>query len=47
MPLFAAAGLDSMLDDGFVRIGDGQRSAAEFLARCRQLRLWYRQAAVS
>ncbi len=42
--LFAAAGLQSMLDDGFVALGNGS-GPADFLARCRQLRFWSRQEA--
>ncbi|MFD0743404.1 hypothetical protein ACFQ1L_17560 [Phytohabitans flavus] len=45
--LFAATGLDTHLDDGFVRIGNGQRPATDFLTRCRQLRSWGRQATIS
>ncbi|MDQ7904779.1 catalase [Phytohabitans sp. ZYX-F-186] len=45
--LLAATGLNGHLDDGFVRIDDGQRPAADFLTRCRRLRIWDRQAAPS
>jgi catalase len=37
-PLFEATGLASMLDDGFVELGD----PATFVARCRDLRYWAR-----
>jgi catalase len=45
-PLFAAAGLgdDGTADGGFVDLGE--HSAADFVARCRQLRFWDRQRAV-
>jgi catalase len=44
-PLFEAAGLASLLDDGFADLG--QLSAADFLSRCGQLRFWPRQAAIA
>jgi catalase len=40
--LFRATGVSEMLDAGFVRL-DNNRSAADFLATCRQLRFWERQ----
>jgi catalase len=40
-PLFEAAGLTSLMDDGFVSLDD--RSAADFVARCAELRYWSRQ----
>ena len=43
-PLFAAAGLSELIDDGFVEVGNG-KDAAAFLAVCRDLRFWHRQAA--
>jgi catalase len=43
-PLFEAAGLASLLDDGFADLG--QLSAADFLSRCAQLRFWPRQASL-
>jgi catalase len=44
-PLFEAAGLASLLDDGFADLG--QLSAADFLSRCAQLRFWPRQAVIA
>jgi catalase len=41
-PLFAATGVDRLIDNGFLQLGAGT-DAAEFLARCRQLRYWQRQ----
>ena len=40
-PLFEAAGLTSLMDDGFISLDE--RSAADFIARCGQLRFWARQ----
>jgi catalase len=40
-PLFAATGLAGMLDEGFVRLGDGA-SPGDFVATCRALRFWDR-----
>jgi catalase len=42
--LFQATGISQLMDDGFIRLGDG-KSGADFLATCRQLRFWARQAA--
>jgi catalase len=44
-PLFDAAGLAGLLDDGFADLG--QLSAADFLSRCAQLRFWPRQASIA
>jgi len=43
--LFAATGLAELMDDGFIRLGDGRNSAADFVERCRRLRLWERESA--
>jgi catalase len=40
-PLFEAAGVSGLMDDGFVNLQ--QQSAADFISRCAQLRLWSRQ----
>ena len=40
-PLFEAAGLSRLMDDGFVSLD--QTAAAEFISRCAQLRFWPRQ----
>ena len=40
-PLFEAAGLASLMDDGFVSLDE--HSAADFISRCAQLRFWARQ----
>jgi catalase len=40
-PLFDAAGLTSLMDDGFISLEE--HSAADFIARCAQLRFWNRQ----
>ena len=40
-PLFEAAGLTSLIDDGFISLDD--RSAADFFTRCTGLRYWARQ----
>jgi len=45
MPLFEAAGLAGLIDDGFADLGRG--SAADFLSRCAQLRFWPRQAGLA
>jgi catalase len=44
-PLFDAAGLTSLMDDGFADL-DGL-SAADFLSRCAELRFWSRQAGIA
>jgi catalase len=44
-PLLTAAGVDKLIDDGFVQLDDGDM--AGFVERCRQLRYWPRQQAVS
>jgi catalase len=46
--LFEAAGLPrdpSSADDGFISLSD--HPAAEFIARCRQLRYWHREFATA
>ena len=43
--LFAATGLADLVDDGFVRLGDGGASPEELLHRCRRLRYWERDRA--
>jgi catalase len=40
-PLFDAAGLTGLMDDGFISLEE--HSAADFIARCAQLRFWNRQ----
>jgi catalase len=42
-PLFDASGLTSLIDGGFISLDD--RSAADFLSQCGQLRFWDRQLA--
>ena len=44
-PLFEAAGLASLIDDGFADLG--RLSAADFLSRCAQLRFWPRLAGLA
>jgi catalase len=44
-PLFEAAGLSSLIDDGFVSLD--QHSPAEFISRCAGLRFWPRQTATA
>jgi catalase len=44
-PLFEATGLDRLIDDGFIEIGNGSSDVADFLGECRRLRYWARQAA--
>ena len=44
-PLFDAAGLTSLMDDGFADLD--RLSAADFLSRCAQLRFWPRQAGIA
>ena len=44
-PLFEAAGLGGLTDDGFVSLAE--HSAADFIARCAKLRFWPRQASVA
>jgi catalase len=44
--LFAATGLHSLVDDGFVNLGNGA-TPADFLTRCRDLRFWARQGATA
>jgi catalase len=41
-PLFEAAGLSSLLDDGFISLAE--QSPADFISRCAELRFWPRQA---
>ena len=43
-PLFKKAGIDSSRDEGFISL-DGSRSGSEFIAACRKLRFWTREAA--
>ena len=43
-PLFEAAGLSRLMDDGFVSLDEV--AAAEFVSRCAQLRFWSRQLSV-
>jgi catalase len=43
-PLFAAAGLSQLRDDGFIQLGDG-RKATDFVTACRELRFWDRTSA--
>ena len=45
LPLFKKAGVPESLDEGFVRL-TGADACTQFLATCRQLRLWAREAAV-
>jgi catalase len=40
-PLLASAGIERLLDEGFVQLHNG--NTADFLARCRQLRYWSRE----
>jgi catalase len=42
-PLLAATGIDKLMDDGFIDLGDGRGGAQSFLGRCRQLRYWPRE----
>jgi len=44
-PLFEAAGLSSLMDDGFISLDE--RSAADFISRCAKLRFWPRQASMA
>ncbi len=44
-PLFEAAGLGGLTDDGFVSMDE--HSAADFISRCAELRFWPRQAAIA
>ena len=44
-PLFEAAGLSSLMDDGFINLDE--HSAADFITRCGQLRFWPRQAGMT
>ena len=44
-PLFEAAGLGSLIDDGFISLDE--RSAANFITRCAELRYWPRQASMA
>jgi catalase len=43
--LFNAAGLAPLMDDGFIELS-GRGNAAAFLQRCREPRVWDRQAAI-
>ncbi len=40
-PLFEAAGLSRLMDDGFISLDE--TAAAEFISRCARLRFWSRQ----
>ena len=40
-PLFEAAGLSRLIDDGFISLD--QTAPAEFISRCAELRFWSRQ----
>jgi catalase len=44
--LLQATGVDRLVDDGFVEIGNGSGDVSGFLGRCRELRFWQRQAAL-
>jgi catalase len=44
-PLFEAAGLGDLTDDGFVSLDE--HSAADFISRCARLRFWPRQAGIA
>jgi catalase len=44
-PLFEAAGLGDLTDDGFVSLDE--HSAADFISRCAKLRFWPRQASIA
>jgi catalase len=45
-PLFEKAGIPEDLDDGFIEL-TGRKSAAQFVAACRKLRLWQREQVVT
>jgi catalase len=44
-PLFEAAGLGGLTDDGFVSLDE--HSATDFISRCAELRFWPRQASIA
>ena len=44
-PLFEAAGLGGLTDDGFVSLDE--HSGADFISRCAKLRFWPRQASIA
>ncbi|MGN6176893.1 MAG: catalase HPII, partial [Streptosporangiaceae bacterium] len=44
-PLFEAAGLASLMDDGFISLNE--HSAADFISACATLRFWPRQAGIA
>jgi catalase len=44
-PLFEAAGLGGLTDDGFISLDE--HSAADFISRCAKLRFWPRQASIA
>jgi catalase len=46
LPLFAKAGVDESRDDGFIHL-EGPEGCAGFIAACRQLRFWAREAAAT
>lgn len=45
IPLFEKAGID--IDEGIIPINNGKKGAAVFVAACRKLRLWDREARVT
>ena len=45
LPLFDKAGVPATADDGLIMLG-GEEGIANFIAKCRQLRFWPREAAV-
>jgi len=45
LPLFRKAGVSDSLDEGCVALA-GPESCTEFIAKCRQLRFWAREAAM-
>jgi catalase len=45
LPLFDKAGVPATADDGLIAL-KGEEGAAKFIAKCRQLRFWPREAAV-
>ena len=44
-PLFEAAGLGGLTDDGCISLDE--HSAADFISRCVKLRFWSRQASIA
>jgi catalase len=45
IPLFDKAGID--IDDGFIPISNGRKGAMAFVAACRKVRAWAREAAIT